>query len=58
MSKQYLDEHGLGVYDENIKLFIATQVTNFVHETTSATAPQSADTGDFWTELINENNND
>lgn len=56
MAKQYLDEHGLGVYDENIKSFINTQTSNLVQETFSSTAPQTAATGDFWTELITNNN--
>ena len=54
MAKQYLDEHGLGVYHENLINLIENETTNLVQETFSSTAPQSAATGDFWTELIND----
>lgn len=58
MPKQYIDLPDMQAYHNGIVNFINTQVTNVVQETTSSTAPQSAATGDFWTELINENNND
>jgi hypothetical protein len=51
-AKQYLDEHGLGVYDENIKDYIDTKTTGIVQETMSTTAPSTAVAGDFWTKII------
>lgn len=55
MAKQYLDEHGLGVYHENLINLIENETSNLVQETISSTAPQTAATGDFWTELITNN---
>ena len=55
MSKEYLDEHGLELYDENIKDYIETKITDLVREGISSIAPSSANIGDFWTELINNN---
>lgn len=58
-TKQYIDINGLSRYkelsDAEIKDYVDEQTTHIVQETYSATTPSTAVTGDFWTELINDN---
>lgn len=55
MPKQYIDLPDMQAYHNGIVNFINTQTSNLVQETFSSTAPQTAATGDFWTELITNN---
>lgn len=57
MPKQYIDLPDMQEYHTNIKDYIDTKTNNTIRETTSSSAPQSAKTGDYWTELITDNNN-
>lgn len=51
-TKLYIDLPDMQAYHNNIKTYITE---NTVRETVSTTAPTIAEEGDFWTELINDN---